>query len=239
MEFNQLPEDYNAEKLGPQKRRTEFDSIEDKLANDAQGLIEKARVQSERLGTPVDPITFAQRKDDDIEALRAAIAKEQGAVNPLASQRVEPAGTQPEATTLELTPEQKWFGDFQARFNALPQLHKGIEWADVEKSLKADPEAIRKLQILDEKGHSMNVFGEEGDEFIFASAWSDYEKVAADHRNIVFDAKAQKWLTDNYPKEKCNGNASDIAEALGVDLADKKFHKQLIKAIAVNGCGHG
>lgn len=136
----------------------------------------------------------------------------------------------------ELTPEQvekKWLGEFKTRFEALSQLHKGIRWADVEKSLKADPEAMKKLQALDEKGHKMNVFGEEKREFIFASGWSDCNEVSEDHRNITYDLEGQKLAEkDGY---NSTGNAVDIASAMGVDLADPNFHEQLRKAIAVNG----
>lgn len=86
MEFNQLPEGFE----GEQKRKTEFDSLEAKLAYDAQGLIKKAALQSKRVGKPVDPISFAQRADDDIEALRTAIAKEQALAGARESVEVDP-----------------------------------------------------------------------------------------------------------------------------------------------------
>lgn len=146
-----------------------------------------------------------------------------------------PDGPEHAQSTIELTEEQRWFIHFKIRFDALAKLHEGIEWADVERSLKADPEAVRKLMALDEKGHKMNVFGEDGDEFIFASAWDDYAWVSKDHRNIVFDAKAQEWLRRYIPEEKCNGNAIDIAKDLKVDLADTRLHEKLRRATAVNG----
>jgi hypothetical protein len=59
-----------------QRERRKFHSPEDALEADAEGLIGKAKKQSEKLGKPVDPITFAQREDDDIEALRGGIAKQ-------------------------------------------------------------------------------------------------------------------------------------------------------------------
>lgn len=213
--------------------RQEFESPEEKLVADAKGLISKAKAQSETLGVTVDPINFAQRADDDISALRAAILKEQGAVNPAVDQT---AAVQPsKVPTLELSPEQLWLGQLESRFNSIPQLHKNIQWIDVEKSLKADPESMLKLQALDEKGHSMNVFGEEAGEFIFASAWNNYEQVSKDHRNIVFDKKAEYYLEKHSPNERCKGNSMDITNELGVDLADPKLHEQLIRAIRVNG----
>lgn len=136
-----------------------------------------------------------------------------------------------------LTPEQqgRFLGGLKSRFDPLPQLHEGISWTDVEKSLKADPEAMRKLNALDVKGHDMYVFGEENGEFIFVSGWNDYREVSEDHRNIVFDKEAQDYLAKHFPNVSCNGNAEDIATALGVALADPEFHEKLRKAIDVNG----
>jgi len=120
------------------------------------------------------------------------------------------------------------------RFNELPELHYGIEWKDVEKSLKADREAMGKIYALDEKGHRMNVFGEENGELIFVSAWDNDEQVSREHRNIAFDKEAEKLLAEKYPDDQCNDNATDIAKALGVDLADQKFHQQLQKAVQIS-----
>lgn len=139
----------------------------------------------------------------------------------------------PTVRNAELSPEQAWFGQFKTRFEALPQLHKDVQWADVEKSLKADSESMKKLQALDAKGHNMNVFGEENGEFVFVSGWSDYAQVSADHRNIAYDLEGQKLAETNGFKP--TGNAVDIATLIGVDLADTKFHEALRKAIAVNG----
>jgi hypothetical protein len=135
----------------------------------------------------------------------------------------------------QLSPEQveaKWLGELKTRFDALPQLHKGLQWADVEKALKADPESMAKLQALDAKGHAMNVFGEEKGEFVFASGWDNYEKVSAEHKNITYDLEGELAEKQGY---KPNGNAVDIVTAMGVDLADPNFHEQLRKAIEVNG----
>lgn len=143
----------------------------------------------------------------------------------------------------ELSPEEidKYLGEFRTRFDALPQLHKGIEWAEVEKALRADVESMAKLYALDEKGHKMNVFGEENGEFVFASAWNDYEKVAEDHRNICFDPEGQK-LAEKHGYEPKGNAVSIIAAIMGVKedeardyLADPKFHEQLRKAVKVNG----
>jgi hypothetical protein len=128
-------------------------------------------------------------------------------------------------TKKELSPEviAEYLGSLKTRFDALPELHKGVKWADVEKSLKADPESMRKLMALDEKGHEMNVFGEKNGKIQFRSAQTDVTKIAPEHRTIMYDKKAQ---TD-YPQYNANGNAEDIAKSMGVDLADRELYEQL------------
>ena len=145
----------------------------------------------------------------------------------------EPA--EADLANLELSLEQVWFHEFKGRFDALPKLHKGIQWTDVEKSLKADSESAAKLMALDAKGHAMNVFGEEKGEFVFASGWTDYNEVAEDHRNIMFDKATQDKRARDFPDGTCNGNATDIVTAMSVELAEKALHEQLRKAVGLNG----
>ncbi|MBI4994502.1 DUF4256 domain-containing protein [Candidatus Peregrinibacteria bacterium] len=204
-------------------------------SDEAQGLAEL----SVRTKIPVSKLPLRRATDVGREDELRAIAKEKllamaGFTTEQAKTELRPV-QEAEAPTQELSPEQVWFGEFKRRFDALPQLHEGVQWIDVEKSLRADPEATRKLQALDEKGHNMNIFGEENGEFVFASGWGDVNKVSADHKHIVFDEAAQRHPEEHCLGESCNGNATDIAKALGVDLADTKFHEQLRRAIAVNG----
>lgn len=126
----------------------------------------------------------------------------------------------------ELSPEEitKYLGEFKVRFDALPGLHKGVKWVDVEKSLKADPESMKKLMALDEKGHEMNVFGEKNGEIQFRSAQTDVTKIAAEHRTIMYDKKAQ---TD-YPDYRTNGNAENIVKSMGIELADSELYQRFI-----------
>lgn len=110
----------------------------------------------------------------------------------------------------------------------------------MEKALIASLDAINKLRALDEKGHQMNVFGEENGEFIFVSAWRDIENVSEEHRNICFDAEGQKEAEGRGFGPA--GNAVDIiAKIMGVDenvarnyLADPKYFEQLRKAVENN-----
>jgi len=205
--------------------------------------------RSLREGVPVDELELREADAKRVDELRAG-AKEKllalaGYTTEKAVAELSPvaAPTVESEAKKELSPEQValWLGEFKTRFDTLPGLHKGVQWPDVEKSLKADPESMAKLQALDEKGHAMNVFGEEKGEFIFTSAWNEYKQVAPGHRDITYDAEGQRLAEkEGY---KPNGNAvSIIAKIMGVKedeagnyLADSKFHEQLRKEIAVNG----
>lgn len=137
------------------------------------------------------------------------------------------AGTEKAAPKMTMHEEYlKWLGDFKTRFKALPQLHQGIEWEDVERSLDANPEFKAKIIKLDFKGHKMNVFGERNGELIFVSGWDDVRRVSFDHRNVVYDKSAQADK-DAYGS---SGNAVDIAESLGGNLAYPEFNRYLTES---------
>jgi len=69
--YNALPEGFE----GKQKRRTEFDSAEEKLAYDADGLIALAKkTYSKKIVTVNEAFDLRSRQDDNPENLRLAIA---------------------------------------------------------------------------------------------------------------------------------------------------------------------
>lgn len=116
MNKNKLPEGFK----GEQKRRTEFDSEGAQLDYDAKNLIAIAKAQSEKLGKVTDPIDYARRADDDIEALRATIAKKQSAINP-------------EATEIDVR-----LASFKADFDQDYAIRAGCSWAEIQRRLLAN-----------------------------------------------------------------------------------------------------
>jgi len=112
-------------------------------------------------------------------------AKEKGALNPsveaelarLAGVETRPkveetleAPVSAEEVKRELTPEQtdKLLGALRSRFgDADEKLRKAIDFADVEKSLRAAPEKLYALQKLEETDGEPELIGIDGDEFIF------------------------------------------------------------------------
>ena len=226
MEFNNLPEGFE----GEQKRETEFDSPEAKLAYDAQGLIKKATLQSERVEKPVDPISFAQRTDDDVEALRAVIAKEQGAVKAVtANETLVPAAESPIIKApRQLTPEQKEFtlATLAARFKANENLHKGVEWTKVKASLEAKPEALWSINEMEKAGHQPDVYNADDNGFDIGTCSKESPESG---RNCVFDESAEEWMKTNRPNKRFNGNAVAMAKAMGIDLMDPNLYKNVLQ----------
>ncbi len=78
MKFNDLPEGFSATQL----RRTDFESLEQKIQYDAANLLRLAEAKYGKTDVKVGKVTvqdaldLAIRKDDDLEALRKAIAVE-------------------------------------------------------------------------------------------------------------------------------------------------------------------
>lgn len=112
----------------------------------------------------------------------------------------------------------------KARFDAYPDRHKGVNWADVQASLEADPALLWSLNEMDAKGHAPDVYKEDGEAYYFGTCSEESPETA---RNIVYDADAQAWLAANYPQEVCNGNAVDIATAMGIDLMSEDHYRLL------------
>ncbi len=216
-----------------------------KLAYDAQGLVAKAAKLSQLSGKPVDPISLAQRKtdyqDDQIGKLIAAIAKEQGAVNPSIVEQTDPAETAMEtaATAIQtakvpaeaprqLTPEQResTLATLAARFKANEYLHKGIEWTRVKASLETKPEALWSINEMEKAGHEPDVYNSDRSGFDIGTC---SQESPASGRNCVFDEEAEEWMKTNQPNERFNGNAVAMAKAMGIDLMDPNLYRNVLQ----------
>lgn len=215
MELNNLPEDYDAGKLGPQKRQTKFESEEAKLQYDARNLIAIEQAQYEKTGERANPVIFARRKDNDIEALRTAIAKQQTAVEAISVETVAPAEAQKRELSLEDAEQvlQLLKTRFQASKNE--NLCPELDWSKAEKALKATPEALWSAFQMERTGHEPGVYFSDKTGFdvgILA------KETPLSTRNCVYDAKAEALRRENYPDDVFNGNAESQAKAIGVDL---------------------
>lgn len=208
-------------------RRKAYESELGELQYDAKNLIALAKAKYNREDVTVsDALDLATRKNDNLEALRKAIAVEIkgefGMAETVTSTTSTPS-TPATPATPDISPEQSYLNTFKARFDAHLELHPGVEWTEVAQALQKDPESMRKLQTLDEAGFEMNVFrAKNGGEIQFRMNQKDVTQIAPKYRTIMSDKKAE---TD-YSQYRVNGNAKDIAATLGVELADPELYEQ-------------
>ena len=139
----------------------------------------------------------------------------------------------------ELTPEQadRLVSTLRSRFE-LPEnknLRKTLDWADAEKSLRANPEALFSLQKLEETGGEPQVIGIDGDEFVFEDRSAEspsgrtnknFDEADAQRKEFgpnvkfqspdsyramqetgKFDLKTWSWLETDPEKRERTGNA--------------------------------
>jgi hypothetical protein len=132
-----------------------------------------------------------------------------------------------------LSPEQqeKLLSTLKSRFKTNRKLHEKIQWADVEKALKAHPEKMWSLQQLEATGGEPDVIGEENGEFVFGDCSGESP---TGRRNVVFDKEAEEYLKKHYPDEKCNGNAADMVAEYGVDFMDETQYRELQKKLKLD-----
>lgn len=125
-----------------------------------------------------------------------------------------------------LVPEAKktLLGKLKRRFEANYERHEGVNWADVERSLEADPAKLWSLQQMENNGHAPDVYMEDDGAYYFGTCSVESPEA---HRDIVLDAEAEKWLRDNRPEETCDGNAAAIAKSMGSDLMDEDQYRHL------------
>ena len=127
--------------------------------------------------------------------------------------------------------QQKLLGILKSRFELNRGLHDNIQWADVEKALKAHPEKMWSLQQLEATGGEPDVIGEENGEFVFGDCSAESP---SGRRNIVFDKEAEEYLKKYFPDEKCNGNAADMVAEYGVDFMDETQYRELQKKLRLD-----
>jgi hypothetical protein len=130
--------------------------------------------------------------------------------------------------------KKEWLLGFENRFEEKSNLHPGIKFEDVKRSLLLDPKSMEIFMFLDSFGHEMNVFGEEDGTFIFVSAWLDFKNVSPEHRWLIYDSLAKNEKED-YLNPLCRGDATSIVHQLGVSLAYAKYHLKLIELYLVRG----
>ncbi|MBC9929772.1 DUF4256 domain-containing protein [Chitinophaga qingshengii] len=110
----------------------------------------------------------------------------------------------------------------QTRFEKNMARHKGLDWAAVEKKLKADSAKLWSLQIMEETGGEPDVVGydKKTDEYIF---YDCSPETPAGRRNICYDREA----LDSRKEHKPADSAVDMADAMGIALLTEEEYRSL------------
>lgn len=107
------------------------------------------------------------------------------------------------------------------RFQAHPERHPGIAWAEVEGRLKDSPDRLWSLQAMERTGGEPDVVKrtEEGT-FLFMDC---SEETPAGRRNLCYDGEALEKRRKNKPE----GSALEAAEAMGITILTEEEYRDL------------
>src|SRR5579862_2076816 len=125
-----------------------------------------------------------------------------------------------------MSPEQikVLLGALKARFEKNMNRHKGLEWAQVQARLEANPEKLWSLNEMERTGGEPDIVGHDKKtgEYIF---YDCSPQTPEGRTNICYDREALDSRKENKPKN----SAVDMAAAMGVDLLTEEEYRELQK----------
>jgi hypothetical protein len=124
----------------------------------------------------------------------------------------------------EVSPQQyeELLKTLQARFEQNPNRHPGIEWAQVQARLQANPEKLWPLSEMERTGGEPDVVGR--DEKTGAILFVDCSAESpAGRRNVCYDHAALEARKANKPQT----SALDMAAEMGIELLTEADYRAL------------
>jgi hypothetical protein len=126
----------------------------------------------------------------------------------------------------DLSPEQpeELLGALKARFEKNTNRHKGLEWAQVQSKLEANAENLWSLNEMERTGGEPDVVGHDHKtgEYMFYDCSAESPK---GRRSLCYDREALESRKENKPE----GNAVDMAAAMGIELLTEAQYRELQK----------
>lgn len=132
------------------------------------------------------------------------------------------------AVNLELSPVEgeELINILQVRFAKNMTRHEGLEWAQIEARLAAQPEKLSSLNAMESSGGEPDVVGYDAQtgEYIFYDCAAESPD---GRRSICYDGKgeAERVKKGIHP----GGNAVDLAAAMGIELLNEAQYRALQK----------
>ncbi|HEV3208147.1 MAG TPA: DUF4256 domain-containing protein [Terriglobales bacterium] len=132
----------------------------------------------------------------------------------------------PKRNKKELSPEQRkeLLGALKARFEKNTNRHQGLEWAEVQAKLEANPEKLWSLNEMESTGGEPDVVGHDKKtgEYIFYDCSPESPK---GRRSTCYDREALESRKEHKPAD----NAIDMAAAMGIELLTEEQYRGLQK----------
>jgi hypothetical protein len=126
----------------------------------------------------------------------------------------------------ELSPKQReeLLGALKARFEKNMNRHIGLEWANIQAKLEANPEKLWSLNEMERTGGEPDAVGydEKTGEYIFYDCSAETPN---GRRNVCYDREGQ----DSRKEFKPEDNAVDMAAAMGIELLTEEQYRELQK----------
>jgi len=114
----------------------------------------------------------------------------------------------------------------KARFEKNMNRHKGLEWAKVQAKLEANAEKLWSLNEMERTGGEPDIVGQDKKmgEYIFCDCSAESPK---GRRNVCYDREGQETREKQgiHPE----GNAVDMAAAMGIELLTEEQYRELQK----------
>jgi len=127
-------------------------------------------------------------------------------------------------TKMELSPDQYegLLKTLKARFEKNMSRHTGLEWADIQARLEANPGKLRSLHEMEATGGEPDVVGHDNEtgEYIFYDCSTESPK---GRRSVCYDREAQESRKEHKPKH----NAVEMAAAMGIELLTEEQYREL------------
>ena len=125
-----------------------------------------------------------------------------------------------------LSPEQReeLLSVLIARFEKNMKRHRGLEWAQVQAKLEANPEKLWSLHEMERTGGEPDVVGldKKTSEYIFYDCSTESPD---GRRSVCYDREGWESRKENRP----DNNAVDMAAAMGIELLTEEQYREMQK----------
>jgi hypothetical protein len=110
----------------------------------------------------------------------------------------------------------------KARFESNMNRHQGLDWAAIQSRLEANAAKLRSLDEMEKTGGEPDVIGRDTKtgEYIFYDCSVESPK---GRRSLCYDRAALDARKENKPQ----GNAVDMAAAMGIELLTEEQYREL------------